>query len=116
MNKISIYDLLKAKYFVNDDAVKNWSFILFLVLLALMTIANTHSYEKKVYDIARLTKEVKQLRSESIEKKMQLNQLKMESNIAKSMEEKGIFPSDTPPTKIKAVVIKKKKWHQKIWE
>ncbi len=116
MNKIRIYDLLKAKYFVNDDALKNWSFILFLVILALMTIANTHSFEKKIYDIARLTKEVKQLRSESIEKKMQLNQLKMESNISKIMAEKGIYPSETPPTKIKAFIIKEKNWRQKIWE
>jgi uncharacterized protein YlxW (UPF0749 family) len=116
MKKISIYDLLKAKYFVNEDAFKNWSFVLFLIILALMTIANTHSYEKKVHDIANLTKEVKQLRSKSIELKSELNNLKMESKISKSMEAKEIFPSETPPVKIKAFVIKEKKWHQKLWE
>jgi hypothetical protein len=116
MKKISIYDLLKAKYFVNEDAVKNWSFVLFIVILALMTIGNTHSYEKKVYEIAGLTKEVKQLRSEHFEKRFELMKLKMESNITKSMREKEIFPSEMPPTKIKAFVIKKKKWHYKLWE
>lgn len=116
MNKIRIYDLLKAKYFVNDDAVKNWSFIVFMVILALMTIANTHSFEKKIYDIANKTKEVKQLRSEFIEKRSDLMKLKMESNIAKKMELRGIFPSDTPPVKIKAYTIKKEKWIDEIWK
>ena len=116
MNKARIYDLLKAKYFINDDAVKNWTFILFLIILALMTIANTHSYEKKVHDIAKLTKEVKQLRSECIEQKSYLNNLKMESNIAKSMEIRGVFPSNVPPVKIKAYTIKEDKWYNKIWK
>ncbi|MFY7811663.1 MAG: FtsL-like putative cell division protein [Flavobacterium sp.] len=116
MKKISIYDLLKAKYFVNEDAFKNWSFVLFIIILTLMIIANTHSYEKKVYEIARLTREVKQLRSEHFEKRFELMKLKMESNISKNMESRGVYPSETPPVKIRAFIIKEKKWHQKLWE
>ena len=96
----SIYSLLKAKFLVSDDALKNWKFIVFLIFLAMVMIANNHRYDEKNYRITELTNEVKELRSEFVDKRSELMKLKMESTVAEKMEERGIFPASVPPTKI----------------
>jgi hypothetical protein len=114
--KAGIYDILKAKFLVNQDAVKNWRFIVFLIALAMIMIANIHHYEKKIFKIVELNKEVKELRSEFVDRRSELMKLKMESTISKKMEEKGIFPSSVPPTKIKVIQPKEKTLTEKIWK
>jgi hypothetical protein len=114
--KAGIYDILKAKFLVNQDAVKNWRFIVFLIALAMIMIANIHHYEKKIFRIVELNKEVKELRSEFVDRRSELMKLKMESTISKKMEEKGIYPSNVPPTKIKVVKPKEKTLTEKIWK
>ena len=84
--KGGVYSLLKAKFLIEDDALKNWKFILFLILLAMIMIANSHRYEQKTYRITELTNEVKELRSEFVDRRSQLMELKMESTISKEME------------------------------
>ena len=113
--KTNIYDILKARFLVNEDAVKNWRFIVFLIVLAMIMIANIHWYEKKIFEILALNKEVKELRSEFVDRRSELMKLKMESTISKKMEEKGILPSTVPPTKIKVVEPKEKSLKDKIW-
>ena len=112
--KHGIYNILKAKFLVNEDSVKNWRFIVFLILLAIIMIANTHSYEKKIYKIADLTNEVKELRSEFVDRRSELMKIKMESTVADKMIDKGIFPSSVPPKKIK--VTKEKTAFEKLWQ
>ncbi|WP_300569968.1 FtsL-like putative cell division protein [Flavobacterium sp.] len=112
--KHGIYNILKAKFLVNEDSVKNWRFIVFLILLAIIMIANTHSYEKKIYQIADLTNEVKELRSEFVDRRSELMKIKMESTVADKMVDKGILPSSVPPKKIK--VIKEKSSWDKLWQ
>lgn len=101
--KGGIINLLKARFLVNEDAAKNWKFILFLILLAIIMIHNIHRYEKKVFRIADLNKEVKELRSEFVDRKSELMKLKMESTVTQKMESRGVKPSSTPPVKIKVV-------------
>lgn len=98
--KNGIYSLLKAKFLVSDDALKNWKFIVFLIFLAMIMIANNHRYDAKNYKITELTIKVKELRSEFVDRRSELMKLKMESTVAKKMEERNIFPADVPPTKI----------------
>lgn len=112
--KYGIYNIIKAKFLVNEDAVKNWKFIVFLVGLAIIMIANTHNYEKKIYQITDLTNEVKELRSEFVDRRSELMKIKMESNIADQMLAKEIFPSSVPPKKIK-VAREKTRW-EKLWQ
>ena len=112
--KYGIYNILKAKFLVNEDAVKNWKFIVFLISLAIIMIANTHSYEKKIFQIASLTTEVKELRSEFVDSRSALMKIKMESTIANQMEAKEIFPSSVPPKKIK--VAREKTIWEKLWQ
>lgn len=62
--KQNIVDILKGKFLISDDAVKNWRFILFASLLAVVMIASSHNADQKVHDIARLNEQVQELRSE----------------------------------------------------
>jgi hypothetical protein len=98
--KNGVYSLLKAKFLVSDDALKNWKFIVFLILLAMIAIANNHRYDAKNYRITELTNQVKELRSEFVDRRSELMKLKMESTVAKKMEQREIYPANTPPTKI----------------
>ena len=91
--KQGIYSVLKARFLVNEDATKNWRFILFLIFLAIIMIANTHRYEQKVFRIAELNNEVKELRSRFVDRRSQLMKLRMESTISKKMETRQIYPS-----------------------
>ncbi|HIB37627.1 FtsL-like putative cell division protein [Mesonia sp.] len=104
--KNSIYDFLKGKFLISDDALKNWSFILFCTALAIVMIACSHSAERKVHEIAKLNKEVRELRSEHVDLEKNLMQLKMESTILKKLEGTGLGLSKNPPQKI--VILNKK--------
>jgi len=98
--KKSIYSILKGTFLVNDDSFKNWKFIIFISVLALVMIASSHSTDKKVYEIARLNNEVKEMRSAFVDGRSKLMLLKMESNITIKMQEKGLSQSVIPPKKI----------------
>ncbi len=98
--KNNFYNILKGKFLVSDGAFKNWRFIIFLSVLALIMIASSHSADKKVHRIARLNDDVKELKSEYLDVRMILMQSKMESKIISALAEQGLQPSITPPKKI----------------
>jgi len=114
--KTSIYNILKARFLINDDATKNWRFIVFVIILAIIMIANTQRYEQKVFKIAELTSQVKELRSQFVDRRSQLMKLRMESTVSQKMIEKEIFPSTVPPIKIKVKKIEEQSFLKKIWQ
>lgn len=97
-------NILKGKFLVDEDAKKNWGFIVFLTGLALLMITSSHQIDKKVQKIAQLNKEKRELRSQFVATKSDLMKLKMESSISKKLEENGLFVSQTPPHKIKVSI------------
>ena len=99
--KQGVLDILKGKFLVSEEAVKNWRFILFGSFLAIIMIASSHSADKKVHDIAKLNDDVKELRSEFVDTRTTLQKLQLESYITIKMKERGLKPSDTPPQKIR---------------
>ena len=99
-------NIIKGKFLVSDDALKNWRFIVFLSFLALIMISSSHSADKKVHRIAKLSNEVKELKSEYVDVRMKLMQSRMESKIINAMVGRGLTPSETPPQKIKIVTKK----------
>lgn len=111
-----VYGILKARFLVNEDATKNWRFIVFLILLAILMIANEHRYDQKIFKITEMTSEVKELRSEFVDKRSELMKLKMESTVSEKMEERKIFPSSVPPQKIKVKKPVEKGFFQKLWQ
>ncbi|WGK94817.1 MULTISPECIES: FtsL-like putative cell division protein [Flavobacterium] len=114
--KHGVYSILKARFLLDEDAIKNWRFIVFIILLAIAMIANTQSYEQKVFRIAELTNEVKELRSEFVDRRSELMKLKMESTIAQKMEAKQIKPSTVPPVKIKVKKEEEKGFFSQLWQ
>ena len=115
--KNGIYGILKARFLIEDDSMKNWRFIVFLIVLAIIMIANTQRFEQKIFKIAELSNQVKELRSEFVDRRSELMKLKMESTVSQKMAEKQIFPSTVPPTKIKVKkVVKEKNFFQKLWQ
>lgn len=114
--KRGIYSLLKAKYLVDEGSMKNWGFIVFLIFIAILMIANTHNYEQKIYTIKELENEVKVLRSEFVDKRSELMELKMESTLARKMHQREIYPSSVPPKKIKVIKEQKEEnGFNKLW-
>ncbi|MDG1871215.1 FtsL-like putative cell division protein [Flavobacterium frigidarium] len=113
--KTGIYGILKARFLIDDDAIKNWRFIVFVILLAIIMIANTQRFEQKVFKIAELTSEVKELRSEFVDRRSQLMKLRMESTVSEKMIAKEIYPSTVPPVKIKVKKEAEKSFLKKIW-
>ena len=115
--KNGVYDILKARILIQDDAIKRWRFIVFLIVLAIIMIANTQRFEQKVFEIAELTNQVKELRSEFVDRRSQLMKLKMESTISEKMAKRQIFPSTVPPTKIRVKkIVEDKNFFEKLWQ
>lgn len=92
--------MLKGKFLVSGDAPKNWTFILFASALATIMIASSHSADRKVHQIAALSEEVRELRSEFVETRARAQRLKLESTIRESVAAAGLLPAETPPVKI----------------
>ena len=88
------------EFLVNDDAFKNWRVILFLSLLSLIMIASGHAADRKIFQIAQLNDDLKMLKSEFVEQRTALMNLKMETKIMKELRPLGIGPAKTPPIKI----------------
>jgi len=103
MSKIkdNIYNILKGKFLVSDDSLKNWGLISFIVLLMLFMIASAHSSDKKVMEIAKLNKEVKELRAQFLDLRSISMKVKLESTIRKKVQTLGLKPSENPPVVIK---------------
>ncbi len=98
--KNGIVAILKGKFLVSGDAPKNWLFLIFASFLATIMIASSHSADRKVHRLAALNEEVKELRSEFVDMRSDVQRLKLESSVRESVAAEGLLPSETPPKKI----------------
>ena len=112
---MGLNNIIKAKFLVEGQSLKNWLFIIYIVFWTLVLIANNHFYEQKMMKAKDLTEQVKELRSEFVDKRSELMQLRMESNVSKKMEFYQILPSKKKKKKVKVVIEKEKKWYE-IWD
>lgn len=96
-----VHDLLRGSFLTDDASLKNWRIILFVVLLLLVMIWSAHSVQAKAVKSARLKKEKKELRAESIDTSTILMRMRLESSVRKEVSEMGLAPAETPPQKIK---------------
>ena len=101
MNKVSIYDILKGRFLINESSVENWKMIFFIVFLFLIMISSVHSSDRKVLLTSQLNQLKKELRTEYIDTKSTLLRMKMESNIVQKAKRLGLNPSQIPPKSIK---------------
>lgn len=89
---------------MDEDAKKNWGFIIFLTFLALLMITSSHQIDSKVQRISSLNKEKRKLYSEFVATKSDLMKLKMESSISRRLADNGLYISQIPPQKIKVII------------
>lgn len=101
MMKKGILDILRGKFLVSGDAPKNWLFILFASFLATVMIGSSHSADKKVHQIAALNEQVKELRSEFVDIRSDVQKLRLESKVTEIVAKEELYPSEEPPKKIK---------------
>ena len=88
---------------MSGNAIKNWGFISFIVVLMLVMIASGHSSDKKVMQIAKLNKEVKELRAQFVDLRSISMKIKLESTIRNRVVELGLKPTEDPPQVIKII-------------
>ncbi len=101
---MSIWTIIKAEYLINENATKNWLFIVMLVVMGITVINMSHSADAKVKEIARLNSEVRALRSEYVELKARVMQRKMASDVYQRLKDEGFILSKEQPVKI---IVKK---------
>ncbi len=105
MSKIkqNIYDVLKGKFLVSEDAFKNWRIIIFVVGLLMFMISRAHTTDRKVLRIAQLNKEIRELKAEFVDTRTKVMRLELESTVQKKVAVRGLLPSKNPPKKIKVI-------------
>ena len=86
----SIKDLLDGSLIANDFIVKQLPYIVFLVALAFIYIANRYHAEKVVRTSIELSKEINELRAEAITTSSELMFISKQSEVAKLIEERGL--------------------------
>lgn len=114
--KNEIYGILKARFLVDENAFKNWRFILFCLTLVILMIWNINIYEQKIFKINEMTSQMKELRSEFVDRRSELMELKLESTIENKMKEENIFPSSVPPKKIMVRKEEEASFFERIWQ
>ena len=96
----SLANIFSGNFLSKDNAVEFLPFIFFLTFLGIIYIANGYYAEKIARELHKTGNEVKELRSEYITIKSDLNYKSKQSQVAQATEELEIKESTTPPTKI----------------
>lgn len=98
----SIKDLLDGSLIANDFIVRQLPYIVFLVLLAFIYIANRYNAEKVVRESIELTKEINDLRAEAITTSSELMFISKQSEVSKLVQKRGLGLKESvePPRKI----------------
>jgi hypothetical protein len=98
----TIVDFVNGQVFSGKELVQQLPFLLFLVLLALVYIANGYWAENSIRTQNKINNELKELRSEYITTKSDLMYMTKQSVLANVLKEKemGVEESMVPPKKI----------------
>lgn len=94
---ISIKDILKGKFLVEEGSFRNWRFVFFLAMLAFISISSSHWADKKVVEIRKLQREVSDLKSEYSDIHKSLMQSQMESFVAEKVIHDSIKKGNVQP-------------------
>ncbi|MRI63262.1 hypothetical protein EDM00_04535 [Ornithobacterium rhinotracheale] len=95
--KITIQDILKGKFLVEEGSFQHWKFMAFLAGLALISIISSHYADKKVVKIKALQTNVSNLKSEYAFVHKQLMQHQMRSHVAEIVIKDSIKNSTVQP-------------------
>jgi len=101
----SLVPFFSGDFLSKDNVVNSLPYIFFLTFLGILYIANGYHAEKTVRQLNKVSNELKELRSEYITLKSDLNFQSKQSQVAQAIAKHGIKESIIPPSKI---IISKK--------
>ncbi len=96
----SLANIFSGNFLSKDNVVSFLPFMFFLTFMGILYIANGYYAEKVVRDLHRTGNDVKELRSEYITIKSDLNYKSKQSQVAQATESIEVYESTIPPTKI----------------
>ena len=98
----SIKEVLDGSLIANDFIAKQLLYIVFVVILAFVYIANRYHAEKVVRANFELTQEISDLRAEAITTSSELMLISKQSEVARLVEKRGLGLKESvePPKKI----------------
>jgi len=101
-SKKTFRDFIDGTIFTRELILGQLTFIMFLMFLAIMYIANRYHSEKVIRRINTLQKEIKDLRSEHTSISSELMFLSKQTEVAKLLDENqlGLIEAVSPPRKI----------------
>jgi hypothetical protein len=99
---LSFRDLLDGNVLTRKAVLKQTRFILLLVLIAFLSIANRNHAEKTVIHLNRLQSDVKELRARSISTSSELVKISRQSKVKQMVNrnELGLEENLEPPKKL----------------
>ena len=105
VRKGSVFTILEKKFkldlgFEQGLPVRYLPYILFLTVIGIFYIGNSHYGEKSIRKIDVLQTEVENLRADYTSLKADYMFASKQSEVAKKVESLGLFESSTPPNKI----------------
>lgn len=98
--ELKVSEIIKGSFLADGRWNRHRLFVLWLALLALLSIYSGHMVEKKVLTLAALQSEVKDLNSEFTETRSRLMKLSMRSKVKHRAEAIGLVESKEPPIQI----------------
>lgn len=99
-SNISIKDILRGKFLVEEGSFNNWRFVFFLAVLAFLSISSSHWADKKIVTLRHLQSKVSNLKSEYSDIHRELMQSQMESEVAVKVLKDSIKKSTVQPYKL----------------
>lgn len=101
--KANLKEIIDGTVLTKDVVVKQIPFILFLMVVAILYIANRYQSEKIVRETLTVQRDIKELRSEAISTASELMFISKQSEVIKLIEKYnlGLKESTVPPKKLK---------------
>lgn len=96
----SLVNIFSGNFLSKENVVTSLPYIFFLTFLGILYIANGYQAEKTVRKLNKVENELKEMHSEYITIKSDLNFKSKQSQVAQATRRFGIIESTTPPTKI----------------
>lgn len=92
--------VFSGTFLTSDKTLKHLPFVFFLAVVAVLYIANGYYADDKIREAARLTNQLKELRSEYISTRSDLMFASKQSEVAKVAARLGLSEPLVPPKKI----------------
>jgi len=96
----AMISILNGSFLARENVIRNMPFMFFIVLLMVMYITYGYYAERTVRELHKVDVELKDMRSNYITKKAELEKTEKQSQVAEDIEQLGLKEAKTPPFKI----------------